>query len=105
VLRSGLPRAHPEHPADGLEVASGNPPRHASTNEVDGAEWSGRDHAGALVFSRGYVLYRRTRTGDRALADFTGCKPDPRPAPPDARRAISRAGRTRPRAPGRLRTA
>ena len=102
VLRHGAPRAHDDHPADGLEVAAGNPPLHASSDEVEGAEWSGRDQARRLVFARGYVLYRRVGERDVVLADFTGLSPEPREAPAEARRPIvaSRAARaSSPRRP------
>ena len=88
TLRNGRPRAHPDHPDAGLEVTSGNPPAHTTTGRVDGAEWSGLDQSGAVVFTRGHVVYRRTRRGDRALADFGGLKPEPIDAPEDARRPI-----------------
>ena len=85
VLRNASPRAAAEHPDDGLEVLSGSPPAHASTGEVDGAEWSGRDHHGQLVFTRGYLLFRRVGGKDVALADFGGLRPEPLPAPDAAR--------------------
>jgi hypothetical protein len=88
VLRSSAPRAHPEHPATGLEVSVATPRPHVSSGEVEGAEWSGRDQAGHLVFTRGYTLLRRTDDRDALLADFTGLVPDPQPAPPGARKPL-----------------
>lgn len=91
TLRASAALAHPDHPSDGLEVTLGNPPRHVSSAEVEGAEWSGRDQAGALVFTRGHVLYRRTRSGDRVIADFGGLVPEPAAAPERAREPLVRA--------------
>ncbi len=88
VLRSGAPKAHPEHPADGLEVEPGSPPLNESSGEVVGAEWSGRDHAGRLVFTRGYVLHRRVGDRDTVVRDFGGLTPETVPAPEEARRPI-----------------
>lgn len=93
TLRTGTARAHADHPPDGLEVTLGIPPRHASTEEVEGAEWSGRDQAGALVFTRGYVVYRRTRGADRVLVDLGGLVPEPSAAPDHAREPLARPTR------------
>lgn len=71
-----------------LEVRSGNPPTHASSAEAEGAEWTGRDQSGQLVLTRGYSLFRRIGEREVRLADFTELHPDPRPAPPAARRPI-----------------
>jgi hypothetical protein len=82
ILRamSGLP--HPDHPGTGLRVEFGNAPLHSSTNEVEGSDWSGRDHAGELIFARDGRIFRRSATGkDRELIDLNGLLPDPRPAP------------------------
>jgi hypothetical protein len=89
VLRSGAPRAHPDHPATGLEVTAGNPPLHASSAEVEGAEWSGRDHAGHVVFTRGYALLRRVGDREATLAHFEALIPDPQPAPASARKPLA----------------
>jgi hypothetical protein len=42
VLR-GAGEAHPQHPLHGIDVVPGNAPHRRSTDEVDGAPWSGRD--------------------------------------------------------------
>lgn len=52
---------------------------------VEGAEWSGYDHAGHAIFTEAGKLYRRHNEGDVALADFNGLTPDPQPAPAWAR--------------------
>jgi hypothetical protein len=88
--------AHPDHPGTGLIITSGNPPCHVSTGEVAGAEWSGRDQNGRLVFTlNGLLMHRRVRGEDVCLADFNGCTPDPQPAPPAAGRPPGMHWRTR----------
>jgi hypothetical protein len=85
VLR-GVSAPHPEHPPHGLEVANGDAPLHASTNEVPDADWSGRDREGRLIFARAGKIYR----GDVELADLMTAKPNPQPAPEWATRALHR---------------
>jgi hypothetical protein len=81
---------HPDHPGTGLLVEAGNSPQHASTNEVDGAEWSGRTRSGELIYARAGRIHRRAASGgrDRLVADFAGWAPDPRPAPAWATRPL-----------------
>ena len=76
VLR-GADAAHPDHPARGLEVVPGVADLHHSTQEVEGAEWSGRDHRNRLVFTRGGKLFARTGLDDVLLADFAEASPNP----------------------------
>lgn len=83
VLR-GVSAAHPEHPPHGLEIGQGDAPLHAATNEVEGADWSGRDREGRLIFAREGRIYR----GDVELADLSALKPDPQPAPEWATRPL-----------------
>jgi hypothetical protein len=81
--------AHPDHLPAGLEVSWGSNKRHASSNEVAGAEWSGRDQRGRLVFTRSGCLYwQRNGKSASVLADFNGEKPDPQPAPEWATRPL-----------------
>lgn len=85
TLRVGAPqllRTHADHPADGLEVTAGSPPRHASTGEVPGADWAGRDLAGAVIFARAGRLYRRRGEVDVTVCDLNDRRPAPAP-PPD----------------------
>jgi hypothetical protein len=90
VLRAMSGPAHPDHPGTRLHVDFGNAPLHASTNEVEGCDWSGRDHAGKLVFAKGGRIFRRSSAGkDRELIDLSELLPDPRPAPPIASRTIT----------------
>ena len=83
ILHSNMPEeTHPSHPAQGLEIVPGSARKHQSTAEVDMADWSGRDHAGNLVFCRFGKLFRRDERGyDHEIADFNGLRPDPHPAP------------------------
>jgi hypothetical protein len=100
AIRDGRPlEPHPDHPAEGLEAvrmqdvdgapsdpADGYPPslrRRRSADLVDGADWSGRDHGGDIVYCRDGKLFRRTDGDDVELADFSDREPDPQP-PPDA---------------------
>lgn len=80
VLRGHVP-PHPEHPLRSLEVVAGQADRHASTGEVEGADWSGRDQSNRLVFAREGRIFARSGLDDRELADFTQHEPDPQPAP------------------------
>ena len=91
VLRWGRPvAAHPDHPGTGLRVSFANAAAHAATDEVDGAQWSGRDRHGGLIYAKDGKLYRRAATGkrDKQLADFNGLIPDPQAAPAWATRPL-----------------
>jgi hypothetical protein len=78
----GRTEAHPEHLGAGLAITSGEVAEHASSDDVEGAEWSGRDQNGRLIFTSGGLLMHRPRRGaDICLADFNGLAPDPQPAP------------------------
>jgi hypothetical protein len=87
VLR-GAREVHPEHPLHGIEVAPGVAPYHRSTDEVDGAQWSGRDHRNRLVFASSGRIFARTGALDVELADFTTQSPDPQPPPEWATRPL-----------------
>jgi len=90
ILRAGPPGfpPHPDHLPDGLSVAWGDAELHASTDEIDGADWSGRDQRDRLVFCRHGKLFRRRGAKDLEVADFNGRTPDPIPAPPWGRRPL-----------------
>jgi hypothetical protein len=88
VLRGVSDRPHKDFPLRGLNAANGNAPLHASTNEIAGADWCGRDHKGAIVFSRGGRLFRRRRSTDTLLADFSDLRPKPKAAPDWATRPL-----------------
>ena len=82
---------HPDHPIHGLNVKYTGSQYNRSTEEVDDATWSGRDHANRLIFCRYGRLYRREHGRDVEVADFNGLRPTPRPAPDWAMRPISGA--------------
>jgi hypothetical protein len=80
VLR-GAGNSHPEHPLHGIEVVPGEVEYQRSTEEVEGAEWSGRDHRNRLVFASTGRIWARTGGVDVELADFTAARPEPQPPP------------------------
>ncbi|BBB67599.1 hypothetical protein UNDYM_3346 [Undibacterium sp. YM2] len=82
-------KAHPEHIPLGLEVISSGGERKSSSNEVAGAEWSGRDQRNRLIFTaNGKLHWQRDDQTVQVLADFNGDKPDPRDAPEWAKRSL-----------------
>jgi hypothetical protein len=89
VLRAMNGSLHPNHPARGLTVDFGAAGTHTSTEEVAGADWSGRDRKGRLVFAAKGKIFRRSSGGkDRAVFDLTNMSPDPKPAPAWASREL-----------------
>ncbi len=89
LIVRGVSRPHPEHPPRGLEASNGAAEVHVSTNEVEGADWSGRDHNNRLIYAAAGCLYRRTGSVDTKVADLNDLRPDPQPAPEWATRALS----------------
>jgi hypothetical protein len=81
ILR-GAQKAHPSHPADGLEIIEGTPEYHRSSGEVDGAQWTGRDQRNRLVYAKDGRIFARRGDRDIELADFGSRKPEP-VAPPE----------------------
>ena len=82
---------HSDHQATGLEIVEGDVGYHVSGHEVEGADWSGRDHRGYLVYCRDGKLFRRGRGQeglDQELADFNPLRPSPGPAPDWARQSL-----------------
>jgi len=93
ILHANMPvEIHPEHPGYGLEIIRGSAEYHRSSAEVDGADWSGRDHTGCLIFSRYGKLFRRDQGGDHEIADFNGLYPAPRSAPDWAKEPLAANG-------------
>jgi hypothetical protein len=90
ILHAGMEvETHPDHPANGLKIIQGSADYHQSTGEVNDGDWSGRDHAGRLIFSRLGKLFRRDSAGhDQEIADFNGLRPDPQPAPDWAKKPL-----------------
>jgi hypothetical protein len=88
ILRSGGLSVHPDHPARGLKLSTGDCPRHASDGAVAGAEWSGRDHAGSVVFTRDGKLFRCMSKRVVEIADFNPLEPKPEEAPDWAQRRL-----------------
>lgn len=93
MLHSGnVPKTHPDHPATGLNVLPSPTlygDYHKSGAEVEGADWSGRDHNGRLVFCRHGKVFRRGENAcDNEIADFNDLVPKPTPAPEWAREPL-----------------
>lgn len=94
VLRSGVAEKHPDHADPLITFSRGNPERHSSSGEVPGAEWSGHDHAGRIIFTKGGRVFRRSSAGtDTELIDLRGLEPDPVPAPEMAAGPLQKHGK------------
>lgn len=81
LLLRGAGAAHPDHPAHGLEIVEGHAELHRSTNEVEGADWTGRDHRNRLVHATQGSIFVRVGTNDVRLADFAEQRPHPSEPP------------------------
>ncbi|WP_316202312.1 MULTISPECIES: hypothetical protein [unclassified Bradyrhizobium] len=94
VLRFYPVAAHPNHPGTGINVSfiasdtsfarkTDLAPLHRSTQEISGAEWTGRDQRGRLVYAaNGKLMRAGTKTQQATcLADFNNLVPDPQPLP------------------------
>jgi hypothetical protein len=90
VIRNNNSFPHEDHPGKGLTVELGwFAEQHTSSDEVEGATWSGRDRGGRLIYARDGKIFRRGTTGvDLELTDLCGMTPDPKPAPPWASRDL-----------------
>lgn len=92
MLRDERTKTHPDHPATGLTITTGNPARQSSSEEVEQADWSGRDHLGRIIYCRAGKLFRRDpRRGDIELGDFDDLSPHPTPPPDGARQPLVRS--------------
>jgi hypothetical protein len=87
ILR-GSGETHKDFPLRALRLASGEAPLQNSAGDVPDADWCGRDHRGAIIFTRAGQLFRRMRSTDKLLADFTDLKPKPEPAPSWSTRSL-----------------
>jgi hypothetical protein len=88
VILRGATVAHPAHLPRGVTIVSGDAPYQRSTNEVEGADWTGRDQRSRLVYASSGRVFARTGGRDLELADFNDERPDPQPPPVQARRTI-----------------
>jgi hypothetical protein len=79
---------HKEFPLRGLRVVTADAPLHVKSDDVQDADWCGRDHDGRIVFSRSGQLFRREKSTDKIVADFTDMTPNPQPAPEWATRPL-----------------
>lgn len=61
---------------------------HRSSDEVECADWSGRDHRDRVIFTVGGKVFRRRGREGILLADFTDRRPDPQPPPDWATRPL-----------------
>jgi hypothetical protein len=80
VVRGAGP-THPDHPARGLEIVGGSAEYHRSTEEIEGADWTGRDQRNRLVFAAEGCIFVRSGGENRLLADFNAQVPNPAPPP------------------------
>lgn len=88
VILRGAGAALLEHTVQRIEIVDGTAELHRSSAEVEGAQWSGRDHANRLIFARDGRIFARSGLRDVELADLTAGRPDPRPAPEWAKQAV-----------------
>jgi hypothetical protein len=88
ALRGVLDPPHKDFPLRGLRVAKADAPLHARTNDVPDSDWCGRDHEGDIVFTRAGKLFRRKKSADELLRDFTDLRPRPEAAPEWATRPL-----------------
>lgn len=96
ILR-GAREAHADHPAHGLETVQGVADYHRSTEEIEGAEWTGRDQRHRLVFAARGCLFARVGGEDRLLADFSAQEPNTSPPPLWATQPLEAPSSPRPR--------
>ncbi|MDX2015872.1 MAG: hypothetical protein SFW67_37105 [Myxococcaceae bacterium] len=94
VTLRGVGGPHPDFSPDGIVWKNGPAALHASSGEVEGAEWSGRDARNRLVFTREGQLFVRTTRGERRLYDFRDAQA-PTEAPEWAKAALGPKRRRR----------
>lgn len=71
-----------------LAIADSPPPNRDKCPPILGSDWTGRDHQGNLIHTRGDRLFRRVKNKDLVVADFSALHPDPQPAPEWATRPL-----------------
>jgi hypothetical protein len=75
-------------PLGGLRIVQSDGALQQATEDEPDSDWCGRDHRGAMIFSRGGRLFRRAKRTDTLVADFTLLIPAPQSAPEWARRPL-----------------
>lgn len=93
VLRSGCVQIHPRHRDPNITWSHGDCDWLRPEREVSGAEWSGRDHQGRIIFTKGGRVFGRHKGVDKELLDLRGCRPDPQRAPERAMSPLQRYGK------------
>jgi hypothetical protein len=93
LITRGTGRLHPDHPPGGLDtrklqLVAGDAAYQRSSDEVPGADWSGRDHDDRLIYAMNGRLYRRIRRREVEVADFTDLEPVPGDPPSWAQRPL-----------------
>ena len=89
IILGGFSRpTHKDFPLRGLQVVSADSPLHVKSNDVPDSDWCGRDHRDRIIFSRKGQLFRREKSTDKLVADFTDMTPKPEPAPKWATRPL-----------------
>ena len=78
---------HPDFPLPPkrLQIAD-RPPPARERPDVPDADWAGYDQKGNVIYTKGDLLFRRKKSKEMVVADFSGLKPDPQQAPEWARR-------------------
>ena len=81
---------HPDFPlpAGRLQIADSPPESQPNGPVVPESDWSGYDHRGNIIYSKGHVLFRRKKRDDVIVADFSALTPDPQSAPDRATRPL-----------------
>jgi hypothetical protein len=105
MLRFYPVEPHPNHLGLGLNISfTANFPRkpdptplHQSTREIEGAEWTGRDQRGRLIYTaHGKIMCLHHKTEETVyLADLNDLVPDPQPAPSFATMPLTEARKTK----------
>lgn len=80
---------HPDFPLPKqLQLTDTPPPLRPVSPAVPESDWSGHDHEGHVIYTKGHRLFRHTKGEDKVIADFSDLKPDPQQAPDWATRSL-----------------
>ena len=88
TLRGVLGPPHKDFPLRGLRLINADAPLLAKTDDVPDADWCGRDQQDRIIYSCDGQLFRRERSADNLVADFTDLTPQPEAAPEWATRPL-----------------